>query len=589
MPFLDSIFDKFQSLSPRNQALIKNSLGILVVMIIISSIYDHQVAEQRGEAKELTFSDIAMFPVTSTFKFFQRIFSWIFNFLYGLFTRFGVASEDFNRFIKSTGGIFVFLFKQIAEFFMSIFEFIETVLTAPIQILLNFSQFVEKFLEKFSQIFIVLYQLLMAILKPLWQLIKWAFFQSLNLLKLPLKLLRNIGNLLKDLSASILNATAKTAKVVINGLIAAIRKLSHLSFSVIFDVIRIPFDTIWRFLKYLYERFSILEFLKQVVYFISRIPHYLYTAVVDVSNFIYRLIRNLFVFIVDMGGSMLEDIVEALKITKYLPEFLHPVVNFLYQIGKALVDLFVQIIVLPYHFVVYILKLLRHPFQTLIDTFYYMFDLIRSLFNVIAEFFRSRFFQIILNILSAPYNALKKIVQSISMTVIADIIKFPLRIFQYFWKGIKYLLVGIVNFMTSFAKSIGRGLINILSFLKHFSFQKLLYYLLSPIRFILRVIDDLCKIPIAGYIVRAIRTIIYIPLWLISFFFRFIYFFLESFYSFLTRNFTLKNVFDMWDNVCWPKEAEFCQKILAEKEAKDKVLINQNFDYDRYNYEVYQN
>ncbi|OHT02311.1 hypothetical protein TRFO_07125 [Tritrichomonas foetus] len=581
MPLLDALYAKFNGLSPRQQAFVKNGSVILIICIVISSVYDHQQAEQAGTSSTFSPTDIIAFPIVATFRFFNRIFFWIFNFFYGLIMRFGVASEDFNRFIKSAGSIFVFLFKQIYEFFYSFFEFIETILTAPIQIILNFSQFVEKFLSSFSQIFIILYRILMAIIHPIWELIKATIPYILKIFKLPLIMFSKFGLFLRDVSKSLYDATKKTAGIVMNGLLIFIRKLSHLSFSVIFDSIRIPIQAILNFLKMIYNKFSIFPFIKKVIHVISKLPYYLYRAIVDLSIFLYRGMINFFTFCIEMSKSMLQDVIEALKITKYLPEFLHPIVNFFYEIGKFILDILLKIVVLPYRFVVFLINALIHPIQTLMDTLYSIAETIRSAFLAIAHFFESGIFNLILSIIKAPYNLVKKLTEMISFRFISNILRIPLNAIEYFFKGIKHLLNLLINSLISISKAIVNGLVNVVSLVRYFSLSKLIYYLLSPIRFILKVIEDLSSIPFAGYLIRLIRIILYIPIWLISFIFRFIYFFLESFMNFFSKNFTLKNIFDMWDNVCWPRDAEYCKQILEEQSAKN---IHNNYNsYANYN------
>ena len=181
-----------------------------------------------------------------------------------------------------------------------------------------------------------------------------------------------------------------------------------------------------------------------------------------------------------------------------------------------------------------------------------------------------------------PFDLLMRLLSKLSLRNFLKIIEFPLTGLKYLAKALSSVAKAIYNSVVGIIKSIGNGIVYLFTLLSHFSLRKLIYYLLAPIRWILEILEKLAQIPFLGIFIRIIKIILYTPAWIISFVFRFLIFFIESFINFFSKNMSLGNIIDMWDNVCWPRDSEYCKQILA------KAQNNNNFNNDNYNYNDYR-
>ncbi|KAK8867082.1 hypothetical protein M9Y10_010051 [Tritrichomonas musculus] len=554
------------------QARFNTAIPLLIIFYVISLAYEFPKMKEKSEGDSLLLIKapfIFSYHIALSFK--QKVVT--------LFAQFGTVGENFNKFIKSVGELFKIFLGQIGELILFLFDFLETILKAPFEIIMNFSQFMEELFRSLSRIIITLYHLLLSILEPIWNQVKKIIPYFLRLLRFPLSSLYQIGLSLYDLAKKISKGVVKTASAFASSLFEILKKLTHISFWKVLNILINPFRWIWDLLMMLYLRFDLFPFFKKLFEILMLLPQYLYNAICDLVHFIYVAICGLIRFIAETLIGMFFDLKKIKDLAKYLPEFLRPIIDILYEIGKYILNLFCKIIVLPYRFAVFLLDLLRHPIQALIDAFHYMVSLIKDFVSVIIRILESKIVQFILGIMKVPLEFLKHLLAKISIKNFLRMFQLPIN---YIGKALSALAKSIYNAVANVVNLIANGFIYLYALLLNFSFRKLIYYLLTPIRFLIRILEDLMKIPFLGIFARILRIILYIPAWLISFVFRFFFFFLESFINFFSKNFSARNIFDMWDNVCWPRDAEYCKQILA------KVQNNNNYNNENYHINDYQ-
>lgn len=559
------------------EAIIKNASIILFVLYILSLSYESQ--QEKSEGFPILF-------ISAPFKSINRVAILCYR---GMIDFLGNYETVFKKILELILSLYHAILETLSSFktiFWNIMEVIETIIKFPIDLILNFHNSVEKLLQYISKLFLFLYQILLAILSPIGRLAKEVFFYLLNLLRFPLNTIQQFAAFLYNFTKAIAKGVAKTLKTVASSLFDFIKnKLLKFSLTKILKMLLSPFRYLLSLLQKLHLRIKLIPFLKKMLQLLLNIPHILYVAICDSIQFLYELICYITRSTVQALIAMFYDIIDLLNITKYLPEFLKPLFEMLYRIIKFIADMIMQIALIPYRLAVYLIKLLKHPIQTIIDTINYLIALLRNVVSAIVQLLESSIIQFILGIMKTPLNLLKRLLSKISFRNFLRIFSFPFNALKYIGRALSTIAKAIYDSIADVARSIANGLIHLLTLLSNVSIRKLLYYLMSPIRFLWRIIKDLLSIPFLRIFVTIFEFIVYRLVFLINIPLKLLYIFFESFIIFFSKDLSLKNVFDMWDNVCWPRDTEYCKQILA------KAQNNGNFnDYNNYNnYDNYNN
>lgn len=552
------------------EAIIRNSIKILIVCYFISLSYESQQKDSAPPPEIF---------IQAPFKSMYRICKLIYKTLNELYDKYGTTGKIFIELIKSLWESLKSTLKNLKNLFWNLIDFFGTIFKYPLDLIKNFSDYAEKLFTLIAKMILKIYYFLLRVLSPIYAIIKEFLKNILSIFRFPYKALVQLCSSLISALKSVARGVTKASKALLEILIDSIKRLAHYSYY-IFEILLRPFKWLWNLLKSLYFKFSLIPFLKEIFYILIHLPRNLWNALCSICVYLYNMICIGIQFIVKTLIGMFLDICDFLHITEYLLKIIRPIYDVLYAIGIYLLDLLLEILVIPYHFVLWLFDLIRHPIQTLIDLFNSFINIIKQIASAIAQILTSNIIKFLVNLLTKPIDLLRQLFSMISFRGIIRIVTWPLKGLKYLGHLLSELGKSIVKLIIRISKSIKRGFDKLLEFLSQISLRRILELLIAPFKFIIKVLKYIFSNQFVQLIVRIIKNVLYIPVWLVSFLFRSIYFLIGSFVNLFNKDFSFENIFDMWDNACWPRDAEYCKKKLGKSQYNQNYNDNYRNDYN---------
>lgn len=547
----------------------------LLTIAIIAIIFDYPYYLADKSTKQFidfSFEDWICYPINAVGRSLNRLLSFFENLISGSCSRGSDMILNLFMTIKSIANFFGYLIYQIWEMFVSICNFFATFLRI-FEMFLNFSQFLDDLIRKFAKIFQPLKQIFSLLFQPFYKLLKSIIPLFKKIVYSIFKLIIQFFHRLFQSARKLASGTTRVASKLCQSIINLYHKIPRISFTGLFSIF-----------KYLLSYLGALgDLIMQIPQFLYYIFSHLIEIIIKVKNQFIQIFINIFPllnnYIIHTLSSMKNDVVRLFSIFKngsYVFRFFINALNFVFELINQIL---LYVIYLPRQIISFIFHLFVHPYETIKSYVIYFFNFIDEVLSKFFDLFHIDILRVISNCVKTAANRLKKSVMRIRSGLF-KVFYLPSLIFEKLIIQFEHLVNVLASSVYSIVNDVRNVFSKLFSFLSNFSIQKLIRILFSPFTLLLRALQSLSQIPILKIICGILRTIIYIPLWIVSFVIRCVYFIMASFMNFFSNQYSLDNIFDMWDNVCWPRDAEYCKKVLIDRnQPTDDDYTNYRSDY----------
>lgn len=461
---------------------------------------------------------------------------------------------------------------NIAKFFWGIIQAIYMFFQHPLDIIRRWMPFLFSIYDLFKKYFIIFVQSLTKLLRPVQMLWHVLFQWFYSLLKFPFKLARKLGILLRKIGI-ILYVIIKRLFIKLGQMLLAFYdKIKFASLEQIIRILGKPIQMLVDFIRQL-KFDGILDFLTKLIHFIITLPIRLLKGIYYWLGRFWKSVCHLLALagqaLIDEAVFLKDYIYKFLKLFIFPVDFLEKLLSFLHI--HIIFDILMWILKFPlqlvrsfYRFVVLLFTSFREAMHQIKDTF-------KSIGDFLVKLFGEGLFKIIRKIVTAPFKVIEHILDQFRWErfrlVFTYLLYIPKQIFLFFQRSMNQLLLlakKLVFYVLRFINTIILTIIEILKKLSSFSIWEFIKMLIDPI---IKILDALSKIPILNVVIKLLRVIIYSPIWIFSWLLRSMFYLYQSLLNYVVAvsgTFTMNTITDMWDNACWPYDAEKCKQLMGQ-------------------------